>query len=104
LGTFRKSQLYGDCSQDSVWGTLAKKPNSGDGTWEDHLQERPPVEESGHQPAYKTFDPKLFLSKINIFLKTNLKLLGSKQTIPRDPNYGAIVQCRQRSAPPTRER
>jgi hypothetical protein len=57
--------------------TLAEVPNSADTEPKETTfssQTGPPVEESGHQPTYKTFDPKLVLSEINSGTKIEQKL------------------------------
>jgi hypothetical protein len=46
--------------------TLTKMPNSGEMKPEETTSSRltePPVEGSGHQPTFKSFDPELILSK-----------------------------------------
>ena len=56
----------GGDSQDSLWATLTKMPNSGHmepGETTSSSQTGSLVEGWGHQLTYKTFDPNLFLSK-----------------------------------------
>lgn len=53
-------------SQDSMWVNLAEMPNSGETGPEEpttNSQTGSPEEGSGHQSTYKTFNPKLVLSK-----------------------------------------
>jgi hypothetical protein len=53
----------GGCSQDVVQVTLAKMPKSEEMEIEETT--RTPMERWGHQSTYKTFNPKLLLSKRN---------------------------------------
>jgi hypothetical protein len=69
-------------------------PNSGDIEPEEttsSTQTGPSVERQGHQPTYKTFNPKLLLSKRNAETKMEQRLkewLNGALTSPTwDPSY-----------------
>ena len=69
--------------------TLAKMPNSGDIEPEEttsSTQTGPSVERQGHQPTYKTFNPKLLLSK------RNAETEGVAEWSTDQPNLGSILQ------------
>ena len=71
--------------------TLAEMPERGDMEPEETTsssQTGLPVEEWGHQPTYKTFDPKLLLSKRNAGTKMEQRL-NERLSIDQ-PNLGFI--------------
>ena len=63
-----------EASLDSGQVTLAKMSNSGDKETSSNSQTGTPVEKWGHQPIYKTFDPKFFLSNRNSWTKMEQRL------------------------------
>ena len=70
-----------------MWVTLAEMPNSGDMEPEETTsssQTGPPTGEWGHQPSYKTFYPKLLLSKGNSGTKMDQRPAGPAW----DPSHG----------------